>query len=100
MGETEESIRKIVNSSGFPFQLWIHDQIRRTSSEHGWKVIGLEFRWFDERTQREEFVDILLKNESNTVRAIIEAKRVRGGTWIFLQPSTGDSLKIFEVHAL
>jgi len=86
MAETDESIRKIVNSSGFPFQLWIAKQIEQTSEHHSWKVVGLEFRWFDKRKQKEEFIDVVLEDQNDVFRAVIEAKRVRNGTWIFLQP--------------
>ena len=88
MGETEFSIRKMVNSSGFPFQLWIGEHIRRTSAKHGWEVLGVETRWFDAQKQRDEFIDLVLGHQSlEVLRVVIEAKRVRDGMWIFLQPS-------------
>jgi hypothetical protein len=87
MGETDETLLKVVNKSGFLFQLRVEQEIRRTKSQHGWKVVGREHRWADAQSGEEGFIDLVLAAGRQFLRMAIECKRVgEGTTWVFLVP--------------
>ena len=84
MGETKESLLKLVNASGFLLQLRLEDEIRKTHREHGWEVAAREHRWIDAESESEGYIDILLRN--NLVYMALECKRVLDTSWVFLLP--------------
>lgn len=87
--ETEKLLR-LVNSSGFPFQLRVAEDVRSMSPDRGWHVISEEYPWNDLDSGSESFVDLILGCSTNydVVRMIIECKRTRDADWIFLLPDT------------
>lgn len=82
----ENKLRDIVNSSGFPLQIGIQRHIEKTHDIHGWKVLTRELPWHNLNTGTNGFVDLMLANQYDTQRIIIECKRVRNTSWIFLDP--------------
>ncbi|MCA9896904.1 MAG: hypothetical protein H6654_13675 [Ardenticatenaceae bacterium] len=87
MSETSDSLLKIVNASGFLFQLRVAQEIQNTFDTHRWKVVGQEHRWEDKDSKREGFIDIVAEKEA--MRISIECKRIQeDGSWIFLVPKT------------
>jgi hypothetical protein len=85
MGETAESLLNIVNSSGFPLQIRIADEIRKTELEHRWTILAQEHRWTDAQSGNEGFIDLVL--EQGGLRIVVECKRVPEGSWVFLLPN-------------
>jgi len=81
-------LQDFVNSSGFPLQIGIQNHIEKTSADHGWKVLLKEFPWRNLETGNDGFVDLVLRNQYDTLTVILECKRVRDTNWIFLEPST------------
>lgn len=77
-------LRNIANASGFLLQLRIEDEIRSTRSDHGWEVIAKEHPWIDGRGQ-DRYIDLVL--QQGLMRMVIECKRPREGSWVFLVPS-------------
>lgn len=84
MPDDKESLLKIVNASGFLFQLSVEQHIKHLYRPHfsNWSVLSREHRWIDPFISKESFVDLIL--QSHAGRMIIECKRIRGGEWIFL----------------
>jgi hypothetical protein len=79
-----ESLTKIINASGFVFQLAVEEAIRATSDQHGWTIISAEHGWQASDTPR--FADLVLARHS--VWLVIECKRTREADWVFLIPET------------
>ena len=85
---TDNGLKKIVNLSGFPLQIGLKNVIEQTSLGHGWRVLSEEHPWMHNEANKEGFIDLILADNVNTFRMIIECKRVRDTEWIFLNPST------------
>jgi len=83
--EREKTLRNLVNSSGFLFQLGVEHQIRESQSLHEWTVMSREHPWKNPETGEEGFVDLVLGKRGG--RAVIECKRPRDATWVFLVDS-------------
>jgi hypothetical protein len=87
MGETPESLLKLVNAAGFLFQLRVEQEIKQTHREHRWSVLSCEHRWTDPDSHEEGFIDLVLENDEFRSYMVIECKRVGPGTtWVFLVP--------------
>jgi hypothetical protein len=83
----EKVLRKLVNASGFPFQLRIEHEVRRTQGLHGWAVVGQEVPWRHGLTEITGFADLVL--EQGIMRLVLECKRIaEPGAYVFLVPST------------
>ncbi len=84
---SHEKLKKLVNTSGFPFQVAISNEIERTKNIHGWSVFSSENPWENPETGRSGYVDLILINQYDTQFMIIECKRVRDAKWVFLIPT-------------
>ena len=83
----ESTLLKVINASGFVFQLGVQEMIETNfrKNRHGWRVVGREHRWVDPISEAEGFIDIVL--QLDLWRMGIECKRVHENTsWIFLIP--------------
>jgi hypothetical protein len=89
MAEEKAKLMRLVNSSGFPFQLRVADQIRRLDPICGCELLLQEHPWRAE-DGREGFIDIVIRN-SEADRMVPECKRTRDAEWIFLVPKGGMS---------
>jgi len=80
----EEELRKLVNGSGFLFQLRVEHEIRKPQRSHRWEVISHEHAWQDPESGTEGFIDLILGNGDDNQRLVIECKRPRDASWVFL----------------
>jgi hypothetical protein len=83
--DEKDDLLKLVNASGFLFQLRVEDEISKTLSSRGNTVITKEHKWKDEASGNEGFIDLVLPKGTNG-KMVIECKRVIDATWIFLAP--------------
>lgn len=83
MSEQEQHL-KVANASGFPFQIAIENLVKTTNESHGWKVRHIEHAWLDRTNKKPEFIDLVLKNRFETCTMVVECKRVRNGSWLFM----------------
>src|SRR5574337_442937 len=83
--EEKEDLLKLVNASGFLFQLRVEDEVNKTSSKHRKTVLAREHRWVDPTTENEGFIDLILTTGTNG-KMVIECKRAIDANWIFLVP--------------
>ena len=90
MAEEKQKLLRLVNSSGFPFQLRVADQIRRQDPVSGWQLVTQEHAWRAPEDGREGFIDIVIRNKDHD-RMVIECKRTRDADWVFLLPKNGIS---------
>lgn len=80
--KASNDLSKLVNASGFAFQIAVEHQLRSTLKTC---KITLEYPWHDETLGREGFIDLLL--EQGGVTWVIECKRPKDGEWVFLVPN-------------
>ncbi len=80
------SIQDIVNNSGYPLQMCLHEKITETQGQHHWKVLVPEHRWVNQENHEEGYIDLVLGHDRYSIRLVIECKRVRG-SWNFLVSS-------------
>jgi hypothetical protein len=92
MSEEKDKLLRLVNSSGFPFQLGVADLIRRRIEDPSfrWKLVAQEYPWRSE-DGREGFIDIIIRNTTDNDRMVVECKRTRDANWVFLLPKNGIS---------
>jgi hypothetical protein len=82
----EEALRKLTNTSGFPFQLRVEHEVRSTTSQHGWTVLAAEYPWRHPRVDQQGYTDLVLCTEG-LQHLILECKRLsEGGKYVFLCP--------------
>lgn len=79
-----DELAKIVNRSGFLFQVAVEDHLRRTAREHSWSIIAHEYPWTSLDAARTGFIDLVAAR--GNFRCVFECKRTQGGEWIFLAP--------------
>lgn len=84
--EEKEDLLKLVNASGFLFQLKVEQEVNETTSKHHKTVLAREHRWVDPIAKNEGFIDLILTTGTNG-RMILECKRVIDANWIFLVPT-------------
>lgn len=84
----EDDLRRLLNATGFAFQLAIEESIRKTHTEHGWEVAAREHPWVHEATGTSGHIDIVL--EKNAGRLVLECKRTSDARWLFLIPKAED----------
>jgi hypothetical protein len=92
--QERERLRRLVNSSGFPLQLRVAEEIRQME-RMAWSVIAEEHPWHDVRTGEGGFIDLVVGQYSNhdLHRMVIECKRTRDADWVFLVPDNSDGVR-------
>lgn len=70
--EDKDPLTRLVNASGFAFQIGLEHQITQSRDQHRWVVMSRE-------------------HGSGNLRLVLECKRPRDGTWMFLVP--GEAVK-------
>lgn len=76
--------RSIANSSGFPLQLRIAHEANSSSR---WNVLFEEHPWHSSETNNQGFIDLILLEEYRVQAMVIECKRVRQASWVFMIPT-------------
>jgi len=86
-------LAKLVNRSGFLFQLAVEEHVHGTSATHGWNITAREYPWSSPSGDRGGFVDFIAQRGG--LHAVVECKRTLGGDWIFLMPvQATDTVKL------
>jgi hypothetical protein len=89
MDERDKQLTSIVNASGFLFQLRVAQLVSSTFRRHGWRVLVEEHPWKDVDTRDEGFIDMAMARDS--IRLVVECKKVNEGAWVFLVPEAESS---------
>ena len=84
---TDADLLRLANDSGFPLQIAVERVIGQTSRTHGWEVRYSEHAWTNVPDQRSGFIDLVLQTGGKTVFLVVECKRVREATWLFMHSS-------------
>ncbi len=77
-----------VNSSGFPLQIAVENIVNDTTEKHGWRAKYTEHSWKNISTGESGFIDLVLTNPYGTIFLVLECKRVKDTSWIFLIEGT------------
>ena len=80
MIDINKNLKNMVDSSGFPLQLRVEEEIKRFCPD--WFVEATEHPWKDEESVRDGYIDMIVVK--GPVRLVIECKRVLDSNWIFL----------------
>jgi len=75
--ELSEELEKLVNRSGFLFQMSVENHVRETSSEHGWEILASEYPWAAPDAAKSGFVDFIAGRSG--LRCVVECKRTQDG---------------------
>lgn len=86
----DTDLLKIANDSGFPLQIAIERQVTGTTANHGWSVRYIEHAWFNRQDGQSGFIDLVLQDQHKTTFLVVECKRVREATWLFLRSDGSD----------
>lgn len=81
----------VANASGFPLQIAIEQAVRTSFEEHHWKVQYVEHSWNNRLDDRQGFIDLVLRDRNGTFTLVVECKRVRDASWLFLRPDGTDN---------
>lgn len=81
-------MRNHVNASGFPLQIAIENIVNDTKSDHGWRTRYTEHSWTNAAAVESGFIDLVLVNSYDTQVFVVECKRVKDTSWIFLIEET------------
>ena len=88
----DEKLDKLLNASGFAFQLAIEDAVRNSDVASTWQVTGREHPW--QIGHSKGFIDLVLT--SGTTHLVLECKRTRDADWLFRMP---DAAQMKRSHA-
>jgi len=93
MSQVEDPAYKVVNASGFLFQLRVEHELRTQVIAPGsiWHIVGREHRWAHSQSGEEGYIDLIL--DTGTIVLVIECKRVTDGMWVFLTPKASSPMK-------
>jgi hypothetical protein len=86
--DTNTEFLRIANDSGFPLQIAIERAVSESTTENGWSVRYSEHAWSNQLDQQSGFIDLVLQNRYKTTFMVVECKRVRQSSWVFLQPDS------------
>ncbi len=76
--------KSIANSSGFPLQIRVGHVAKSSKS---WNLFVQEHPWRSIDTNNEGFIDLVLIDDNKTQAMVVECKRVRQASWVFLIPN-------------
>jgi hypothetical protein len=65
--EPDTELLKLINGSGFPFQMAAKERIQSTSDAHGWEVVAEEHPWRHPSAGSAGFVDLVLHENRPTL---------------------------------
>ena len=93
MSQVEDPAYKVVNASGFLFQLKVEHELRTQVISPGsiWHIVGREHRWVHSQSGAEGYIDLIL--DTGTIVLVIECKRVTDGMWVFLSAEGSSPMK-------
>ncbi|MBT4525564.1 MAG: hypothetical protein HOC24_03320 [Deltaproteobacteria bacterium] len=82
----DSKLKDLVNGSGFPLQIGLENYVNKTHLDHKWRVLSKEHAWKNEATGSSGFIDLILQDSEEIMVMIVECKRVKDTSWVFLVP--------------
>lgn len=93
----DEKLTNEVNRSGFPLQLRVENIVRTMQQlspfDRKWNVIYTEHSWKNPFDGDSGFIDVVLLNEDRVNTLVVECKRVKDATWIFINDCKQEQLR-------
>jgi hypothetical protein len=87
-----EKLSRLLNASGFAFQLAVEAAVKASPGEPNWKVAAREHPW--KTANGQGYIDLVLS--AGDLHLAIECKRSHDATWLFLMP---DRKQLSRSHA-
>lgn len=97
MDKAHAELLKLLNASGFPFQIGVRREVERTTSSHGWTVESEEHHWRHPESKETGFIDLVFRHQQYIFTILVECKRFKeDGSLLFLMPReyTGENRRI------
>jgi hypothetical protein len=91
-----EHIQRVVDSSGFPLQMGVAANVKRTEPKHRCTVLYTEHAWHDPASKEGGFIDLVIEGVESKCVFVVECQRVLAASWIFLNTK---SVKAMHHHA-
>jgi hypothetical protein len=85
---TDPDALRTASDSGFPFQIAVAQSIQQGEARHGWRVRHSEHAWLNRADGMSGFIDLVVHDQHDYARMVVECKRVRDTNWVFFN-STG-----------
>lgn len=82
--EINSEFLKIANDSGFPLQIAIERAVQQSTNSNGWSVRYAEHAWSNQLDNQSGFIDLVLQDRHKSTFLVVECKRVRQATWLFM----------------
>lgn len=83
----DEELIKIANDSGFPLQIALQHSVNASTKSRGWQVRHIEHSWHNGTDNQSGFIDLVLRDRHDCANLVLECKRVRNATWLFMNTS-------------
>ena len=99
MTNSQEKFLRLINKTGFLFQLRVGQEISNLPHniyQGRWDILS-EYGWFDSFTNKEQFIDLILKTHNYCL--IVECKKVQNGVWVFLDNTKDSKIKKIRLYS-
>jgi hypothetical protein len=88
----DDKLTRLLNASGFAFQLAVEEAVRKGKYRSPWRVTGREHPWATDTGRG--YIDLVLTQ--GKIHLAVECKRSRDAVWMFLMP---DADQMSRSHA-
>ena len=95
---TDSNFKHIANDSGFPLQIALQQSVKTGTNMHQWNVHRAEHAWNNPADGKSGFIDLVVSRKDICVSLVIECKRVKESTWVFMNSNgkSDDQQKAFR----
>jgi hypothetical protein len=93
MPATSDTALRYASDSGFPFQIAVQHAVEEAVSHTGWRVRYVEHGWVHPENGQRGFIDLVLEHKHSNIQLVVECKRQRDTTWVFMHYSGNASAR-------
>lgn len=87
MPSTDQDAIRYASESGFPLQIAVQHAVEDSVQRTGWSVRYVEHGWVHPHEEQRGFIDLVLHSHDGKYLFVVECKRQRDATWVFMHYS-------------
>ena len=87
MPATAQDTIRYASDSGFPLQIAVQHAVDESARQTGWGVRYVEHGWVHPHDHQRGFIDLVLHSQKGPYFFVVECKRQRDATWVFMHHS-------------
>lgn len=87
MSTTDQDAIRYASDSGFPLQIAVQHAVDGSTARTGWSVRYVEHGWVHPEEEARGFMDLVLQSRRSSCFFVVECKRQRDATWVFMHYS-------------